>query len=116
MLGASTVFGLLANDVRRRLLLRLREREPVQVPDAVLERDPDSAESDPVSDGCGGPDHQRLTAVRLHHVHLPKLADAGVVEWHRDRDVVTRGARFGDVEPTLAVLAENAPRLPQNVF
>ncbi|WP_415379913.1 hypothetical protein [Halosimplex sp. TS25] len=116
MIGASTIFGLLANDARRRLLLLLREHETVQVPDAVLERNRESPEAESGTGGPGGPDSRRLTEVRLHHVHLPKLAEADVVEWHRDRDVVTRGARFDDVEPTLAVLAENASRLPQNVF
>lgn len=50
--------------------------------------------------------------MRLHHVHIPKLDDAGVVDWNRQRGVVTRGERFDAVEPTLTLLADNPSKLP----
>ncbi|WP_436926368.1 DUF7344 domain-containing protein [Halosimplex amylolyticum] len=116
MIGASKLLGLLANDLRRRLLLLLCENESVRVPDAVLERGQTPSDEPPIANGRGQPESRRRTEVRLHHVHLPKLAEADVVEWHRDRDVVARGPNFDDVEPMVTVLAENAPRLPQDVF
>lgn len=33
----------------------------------------------------------------LHHVLLPELADAGLVEFDRDEDEVRRGAKFDEV-------------------
>ncbi|WP_459191235.1 DUF7344 domain-containing protein [Halosimplex sp. J119] len=115
MIGASEVLGLLANDVRRRLLLLLCEHESVRVPDAVLDRDPRSSMTETALDGLRSRSREHA-ALRLQHVHLPKLAEADVVEWHRERDVVARGPRFGDVEPMVAVLSENATRVPQEVF
>ena len=43
-----------------------------------------------------------LTLVyELHHVHLPELQSNGVVEFDRQEDVVTRGARFERERPSL---------------
>lgn len=33
----------------------------------------------------------------IHHVLLPELADAGLVEFDRDEDEVRRGAKFDEV-------------------
>lgn len=87
-------FAMLADETRRRLLISLLARgsagPPVSVPDDVANghADPDSLYAE------------------LYHVHLPKLEAAGVVEWDHDRDAVTRGAAFGEVEPLLQVLAD----------
>lgn len=39
----------------------------------------------------GTTDSGRETRTRLHHVELPKLADAGVIEYEPGRRVVTEG-------------------------
>lgn len=50
----------------------------------------------------------------MHHVHLPKLADAGFVDWDRRTDTVARGPAFDEVAPLLETLAgqrgESSPR------
>ena len=43
---------------------------------------------DDVVDALNDGSEPRLTAVRLHHVHLPKLAAAGAVDWESDAGVV----------------------------
>lgn len=37
----------------------------------------------------------------LHHIHLPELQAAGVVEFDRREDVVSRGERFDETRPRL---------------
>lgn len=44
----------------------------------------------------------------LYHVHLPKLAHAGYIEWDRDSNVVARGPRFREIEPLLDLLKEHS--------
>lgn len=45
--------------------------------------------------------------VRLHHVHLPNLEDAGLIHWDRDRDEVRKGPRFSEAKPILNVLKDD---------
>ncbi|WP_436911418.1 DUF7344 domain-containing protein [Halosimplex marinum] len=115
MMGASKIFGLLADDRRRRLLVLLSEGESVDVPDAALDR------GGPSASGCSGerprtgPPSPRRAEIRLRHVDLPKLSAAGLVEWEREDDTVRRGPRFDEIEPLLTVLVDNAAEIPQEV-
>ncbi len=52
--------------------------------------------------------------VRLHHVHLPKLAAAGFITWDRERGVVDRGPRFREIEPAIRLLHDNREKLPDD--
>lgn len=59
--------------------------------------------------------------IRTHHVHLPKLAGYGHVEWDRDAHVTTRGPNFDELEPVLELVekrrderpAKDAPMTPR---
>ncbi|MDG5777483.1 hypothetical protein VB773_04205 [Haloarculaceae archaeon H-GB2-1] len=85
--------------VRRRLLVQLLHRpedEPVHVDDFDFDCDADSV------------------AVQLHHVHLPKLADMGFVEWDDETGEVRCGPRFDLLEPVLDVLDEHEDALPDH--
>lgn len=81
-----TAFGLLADETRRHLLYLLREHETFASDDladvltgwlAVRRGDGHATATD----------HTRIE-LELHHVHLPQLAEAGVLE-HDDTGTVT---------------------------
>lgn len=77
---ASAVFDLLADHRRRVLLYCLRDpaAESIEL-DALL---PEWA------DRCPGRPDGREPAVEAHHLHLPKLDAAGVVDYDRSRRTI----------------------------
>lgn len=46
--------------------------------------------------------------VRMHHVHLPKLEAAGLIEWDRATNEVQKGPRFEEVCPLLQPIRDRA--------
>jgi hypothetical protein len=115
MTDTSTLFELLANRQRRRLLFLLCDAESVEVPDGLQAR---SATATTNGGTTTPPNHTApddLT-VELHHTHLPKLAAADLIEWDQSGDVVRRGPEFAAVEPALDALRQNAPAFPPDVF
>lgn len=85
-------FAVLAAPVRQRVLLALLRCRPSELPLEV----PDDFTGDGVDDG--------EFHARLYHVHLPKLASGEYVTWDIAGDTVTRGPRFGEIEPLLTEL------------
>lgn len=73
------LFDALADGRRRRFLWALAKRDLQGGESSVA----DASELTAVS-----------TDARFYHVHLPKLADAGLVEWDRGTDEIARGPRF----------------------
>jgi hypothetical protein len=49
---------------------------------------------------------------QFYHTHLPKLDDAGFIEWDSDSGTFTRGRRFGEIEPVLDLLRTHKDDLP----
>lgn len=86
-----TVFDLLAHSCRRHVLTTLLEAgEPCDIDelvDAVVARDPSLTAAD-----------SKQIRVSLHHVHLPKLAAADVVEYEAG---VVRPVDFSLVEAVM---------------
>ncbi|WP_338739067.1 DUF7344 domain-containing protein [Haloplanus salilacus] len=80
-------FDVLGDGYRRRLLVTLSEREPRHATDAL-----DSAEN-------------AEARIDVRHRHLPKLVDAGFVEWDRETDELWRGKHFDEVRPLLELLS-----------
>jgi len=84
-------------DVQRRLLVAPLDHNPQDdAPIAAAGDDADAVE--------------RLVTMR--HVHLPKLADYGYVDWDRETDDVTRGPNFDEIQPPLELLDDNENELP----
>ena len=83
-----SLLAAVADGTRRRVLERLEGAEGGVREADLVEGEPSDA------------------AVRLRHVHLPKLADAGLVEWDRDAGRVERGATFERVLPFLRTARE----------
>jgi DNA-binding transcriptional ArsR family regulator len=97
---ADRVFGVLSRGPRRQVLTRLAagtadDGEPLELAEVTRE----------FGDG------DRFT-IELHHAHLPKLTDAGYVEWNREQGTIRRGRNFAEIEPVLDVLTRNADELP----
>lgn len=61
-----------------------------------------------------GVNAEELTALRLEmrHQHLPRLEDAGYLEWDRDLHVVIRRPAFDQIQPVLERFEENTEELP----
>jgi len=76
---------LLADSRRRNVLDVLADRAtPVDFTDLAR------AVADREFDGGADPDQVERVAVSLHHVHLPKMADCGVVEYDPSTNRVER--------------------------
>lgn len=103
-LAADDVFDALADERRRFILWCLQTYEtPMELIEiaeeiVVLETDTEVA---------NGPDVGLETVhTSLYHVHVPKLADAGIVDYDPDRDVVTLLENVEQYESFLDPFAE----------
>ena len=86
--------SVLSNHHRRQLLVALAQRTP----------QPDRLAPSRALAADGGDEDQTIA---MQHVHLPKLADHGFIDWDQDAQRVTKGPRFDEIEPLLTVLREN---------
>ena len=92
------ILELLSCSLRREVLAALLEADPVDAEGVSL--------TDAVPDGATEP------PVSLHHVHLPKLEHAGLIEWDAEDEVIGHGSRFEEVEPLVELLRRNEDDLP----
>jgi len=80
-LSIDAAFEVLADRYRRGIIRRLRASGGTatidQLVDSVLEEVDTTASPGP-----------QVVRVRLHHVHIPKLRDVGLVEWDADSGAV----------------------------
>lgn len=64
---------------------------------------------EPLSEVSG--EEVKRIRTELHHVHVPKLADAGLVEYEPERHLVDPTPQFDRVEPSLSKIFEADPAL-----
>jgi len=88
----------LADVQRRKLLVALLDHNPQDDAPVVVddEEDEDAFE--------------RL--VEMNHVHLPKLAEYGFIEWNREDHEVSKGPNFDEIRPLLDLLEDHEDELP----
>lgn len=86
----------LANRQRRTILVMLQRGETVSE-SGLHVRDASAAER---------------VASSVRQRHLPKLADAGFIEWDRESGDVAKGPRYGEIEPVLELMETHADELP----
>lgn len=78
-----TLLELLADPQRRTVLRHLRETGECDVAELI-----EAIATDGGTTASHRPSHETVSAVELHHSHLPRLADAGIVEYDRTAGVV----------------------------
>ena len=94
-----TIFDVLKNEHRRRLLVSLLDTEgeaEVRVPE----------------DAHVGQKQLSVLQAEMVHAHLPKLEAAGYIEWDQERQTVTKGPTFDRIEPVLTLLHDHRDELP----
>jgi hypothetical protein len=95
-------FDLLRDGTRRRVLRTLRET------DGAMALGELAAAADARDEGVPAEeismDRRERTAVSLHHCHLPKLADAGVVEYDPVANRASATERVEELTPYFDVL------------
>lgn len=84
----------LVSNYRRRQIIRILDAETAAVGDGYLKRGPladqiTARETGRPPDDVDS-DERKRAYVGLYQVHLPKLADAGIVDWDQDGDDVVR--------------------------
>ncbi|TYL39126.1 transcriptional regulator [Natronococcus pandeyae] len=89
----------LSKPPRRRILTALAEANPR-----------DEAEFAPGEFTSAARRQELLT--RLHHTHLPKLDEAGFIEWDPDSKTITRGPRFDEIAPLVELMIAHRDELP----
>lgn len=57
--------------------------------------------------------HHDNARIRLYHKHLPKLANAGWINWDGDSGTVSEGPKFSTVEPLVRLLNEYNTGFPE---
>ncbi|WP_254537907.1 DUF7344 domain-containing protein [Halomarina litorea] len=95
------VYDTLASH-RRRLVLAFLDREVQAYLADIVET---IARNEPAEGRAGAARDRQAIEISLHHVHLPKLEDAGFVEWDRETTEVTLTESppvpLADLPPTL---------------
>jgi hypothetical protein len=98
----SEKFDILSHPLRRRLLVALGKKNP---------RDEDDITSDSIA---GDGDSLELFKQKMYHQHLPKLEEAGFINWDRDSGTITRGPRFEEIEPLIELMNNHQDELPDD--
>lgn len=96
--GIDRVLHVVSHRQRRLILYMLRRGEPVSEAGLQVRGTNDG-------DGHSG---------GLRHVHLPKLAETGYVDWDRDTGTIEKGPAFDELEPLLDLIENHSAELPPN--
>lgn len=94
------VFAVLSHSTRRTVLTMIEEHNPRKreefEPDALVEDEED----------------RELRHVALYHNHLPKLEEAGFIDWDHEDDTITRGPNFEEIQPLISLMQAHQDELP----
>lgn len=95
----TTAFGLLSNERRFALIDALADRGSLELGTFANELVDD--EIDAPRDTPEWKNKRKAAYISLIQNHVPKLVDAGVVQYDEDAHIVMRGDRFDDVAEVL---------------
>lgn len=59
-----------------------------------------------------GESFDEVSYTEMYHIHLPKLADCGFIEWNREELEITEGPNFDEIRPLLELLNGHEEELP----
>ena len=93
--------NVLASKYRRRLLVALLEHNPQD------DEDPQIPDDVHITD-----ENLDDLMMQMSHVHLPKLEEAGFIEWDRDTNAIRKGGKFDEIRPLLELMRNHADELP----
>lgn len=93
--GVERAANVLRDRHRRQILLGLSDR-PVRT------------EADVTMRGS----RQEQIETELQEVHLPMLAEEGIIEWDRESGEIRKGPNFEEIEPFLRLIEEHSDELP----
>ncbi|AHG01886.1 hypothetical protein HALLA_00915 (plasmid) [Halostagnicola larsenii XH-48] len=107
--AVTNTFSILADSVRRYVLYYLDEQETPVSLDRLATRVA-AWHTDSTPDAV---DDATLAEIRtaLHHVHLPKLTEAGYITWNADTHTIRRGPNFDENAPLLRLMADHEDEL-----
>ena len=88
---------------QRRQILRQVAETPDGTPVDQLKTQVEPAASTRLHGGGSG----ELEGIELHHLHLPKLQDAGVIEYDASQGTVYQGQQFQEVLSLLEVIEDH---------
>ena len=94
------LFDALAEETRRGVLLALAKESPRWDEEFLTQG------------GRPGETDRENVAIELHHKHLPKLDQAGFIDYDEASGRITRGAGFEEVHPLLRSLEDYAQAHP----
>ena len=94
------IFDVLGHSHRRRILTILAEANPR-----------DDEEFTPEELHAEDEDLELFTR-ELFHRHLPKLAEAGYIDWDRDTNTVRRGPKYDEIAPLVELMIAHEDELP----
>lgn len=93
------LFEVLSHPHRRRILTSLNEWKPREEDEFNLT---ELVTEDEIEEEAPG----------FFHNHLPKLDEAGFIDWDQERHVVRRGPRFSEVDPLIELMINHSEELP----
>lgn len=105
-LPLETVFDILSNERRQQVLgyLVVTDEDVIQI--GELAEHVAAIENDVAVDALSSQQRKRVY-VALYQCHLPKMADADVIEFDKDRGTVRRGENVDQITPYLDVQTED---------
>ena len=109
-LSRDLVFDVLKNRRRRYALHYLRRAdESVQL--SELAEQVAAWENDIEVDAISAAERKRVYTA-LYQSHLPKLDDAGYIDWDREANAVRQGANYEEIAPLVRLIQNHGAELP----
>ena len=97
------MFDALRNPARRRIILAISENNPRDITEFTQNK------FAPINGDEADPEQLER---RLHHSHLPNLAEKGYIDWNPEAQTIRRGSNFDDIAPLLKLMDDHADELP----